>query len=586
MAITIRHLDGPLAGLEQEFDDSVEAIIVGRDPGQCHVVFPLEYLIVGRRHFELRRTPPGTYVLELFGDRYVEIDGMPAKNGARIRSGSCIRIGRPDGPLFSIEIDNVPARPETTSPQRSGASAPAEQRRVDSGSVGALLAIRAASAVEPIGLRGDLAGAEPALASAPTESRPPRVGGSPSTGLEWLDWLQAGQDSPEVRRPPGVGSGGAPPPTGPRRVGGGEIAPDYSRYERYPHDAAQAQSEANATFPMPPARRQSKAALWIALALGAAAAVGAYFAFRRDAALGASLGKLIHSMMPPPPNAPTKDLVEASVFGPPSVTAGRECLVQVLLHRLDQREIAQGLAKEADPDTTRRGSQTLAAEIARGQRVQIIVEGRGFAVDQNTQPLIWRGEPCACQFTVSAAAGAAGRTFHPRVLVLVDSVPVGSLTFTLKVTAEAASETAPEIRGDRARRYNYAFLSYASPDRAEVFKRAQGLKAGGTSFFNDLLSLDPGERWQNRLYQEIDRCDVFYLFWSSKAKDSEWVMKETEYALKRRAASANGDPDIIPVILEGPPPPSPPESLKDIHFNDSLLYVLAGLGSGPSVTGN
>ena len=71
---------------------------------------------------------------------------------------------------------------------------------------------------------------------------------------------------------------------------------------------------------------------------------------------------------------------------------------------------------------------------------------------------------------------------------------------------------------------------------------------------------------------------MFYLFWSSKAKDSEWVMKETEYALARRMTSETGNPDIIPVIIEGPPPPSPPESLKDIHFNDSLLYVLAAVG--------
>jgi hypothetical protein len=57
-------------------------------------------------------------------------------------------------------------------------------------------------------------------------------------------------------------------------------------------------------------------------------------------------------------------------------------------------------------------------------------------------------------------------------------------------------------------------------------------------------------------------------------------MKETEYALARRMSSESSDPDIIPVIIEGPPPPSPPEALKDIHFNDSLLYVLAGAGGG------
>ena len=168
------------------------------------------------------------------------------------------------------------------------------------------------------------------------------------------------------------------------------------------------------------------------------------------------------------------------------------------------------------------------------------------------------------------------------MLVLVDSVPVGSVTFALKVTRGKVTESEPELRGDRARRYSYAFLSYASPDRAEVIKRAQVLKAGGMSFFNDLLSLEPGERWERRLYQEIDRCDVFYLFWSSQSKASEWVMREIEYALARSAASENGDPDIIPVILEGPPPPTPPDTLKDIHFNDALLYVLAGVQGRPS----
>ncbi len=318
--------------------------------------------------------------------------------------------------------------------------------------------------------------------------------------------------------------------------------------------------------------------IWL---LGAAAmAFALYFLFRRGVAHGAPLVKLIQGAMPAPPPATDKsrsDVVDTSVFGPTTVQPGQEALIQVFLHQLEQRESARALAQEADPDSTRRGLQTLATEIVRGQRVQIILEGRGLSVDQEMQLLVWRGEPCACQFTLVAPADSAGQTFHPRVLVLVNSVPVGSLTFALKVAKQVAAASEIRLLGDRARRYDYAFLSYASPDRAEVIKRAQGLKVGGTRFFNDLLSLEPGERWERRLYQEIDRCDVFYLFWSSKAKELRWVMRETEYALARRAASDDGNPDIIPVIIEGPPPPTPPESLKDIHFNDSMIYVLAGI---------
>jgi hypothetical protein len=39
----------------------------------------------------------------------------------------------------------------------------------------------------------------------------------------------------------------------------------------------------------------------------------------------------------------------------------------------------------------------------------------------------------------------------------------------------------------------------------------------------------------------------------------------------RNAASPNGEPDIVPVIIEGPPPPTPPDTLKDIHCKDALI---------------
>ena len=265
------------------------------------------------------------------------------------------------------------------------------------------------------------------------------------------------------------------------------------------------------------------------------------------------------------------------MFGPQTVRAGDGCLVQVFMHRLDQSAAAAALAREADPASGRRGVKTLATEIARGTRVQVIFEGRGLSVDQAMQELVWRGAPDACQFTVGAPADAAGKSFFPRILVLVNSVPVGAVTFALPAAAADVPAHPAVIRGDEARRYSYAFLSYSSHDRAEVLKRAQGLKAGRIDFFQDLLSLEPGDQWASRLYQEIDRCDLFLLFWSSHAKASPWVMKEVEYALARRKSSSGGVPDITPVIIEGPPPPSPPDLLKDIHFNDSLIYVLAAV---------
>ena len=88
------------------------------------------------------------------------------------------------------------------------------------------------------------------------------------------------------------------------------------------------------------------------------------------------------------------------------------------------------------------------------------------------------------------------------------------------------------------------------------------------------MSLSPGERWERRLFAEIDNCDVFLLFWSHHAKQSEWVIREAKYALQRAKVAPEDQPlEITPIVLEVPSP-LPPESLKDIHFNDKIRYII------------
>ena len=61
----------------------------------------------------------------------------------------------------------------------------------------------------------------------------------------------------------------------------------------------------------------------------------------------------------------------------------------------------------------------------------------------------------------------------------------------------------------------------------------------------------------------------FVVIWSKNARDSEWVKKESLYALKRY--TQYGSPDFHPIPVEGPPIASVPRGLQAYHFNDELL---------------
>mgnify|MGYP001359811501 CR=1 FL=1 len=280
-------------------------------------------------------------------------------------------------------------------------------------------------------------------------------------------------------------------------------------------------------------------------------------------------------------DTPITDIVDVSAFAPEGGQAGDEALVQIFLHRLRDAAAAEARARAADHRATRRGVATLASAIARGTRVDILLEATDLKIDEPLQSLVWEGRPCACQFIVTLPAGAGNGPRALRARVLLNGAPIGRLCFSIEILSTTDGTARPiGIRGDRAQRYRQAFLSYARQDRVEVVKRAQALRAVGVNFFQDILSIEPGEQWEARLYHEIDTCDLFLLFWSSHAARSEWVLREAQYAMDRQKLSPGGEvPDITPVILEGPPIPPPPDSLRHLHFNDYLRYFIVGAES-------
>ncbi len=197
-------------------------------------------------------------------------------------------------------------------------------------------------------------------------------------------------------------------------------------------------------------------------------------------------------------------------------------------------------------------------------------------MEEPTRSLVWRGEPDAVNFSVTIPSDRRESRLIGTVLVSQNSIPFAHLKFILDIVAKPVTVPLESSSPEQTwKRYQHAFVSYASEDRAEVLKRTQMLKLMKIDVFQDLLSLDPGERWEKTLYRKIDESDVFFLFWSTAAKQSEWVIKEVRYAIGRHRGDEMAPPEIVPVMIEGPPPVAAPPELKDLHFNDRFLYLIA-----------
>ncbi len=278
-----------------------------------------------------------------------------------------------------------------------------------------------------------------------------------------------------------------------------------------------------------------------------------------------------YSTLLTPPGQPPRDPVDCSVFAPPQAFIGDSMMVQVFVHQPEQAEQVMRAALEFDDEAQRRGATSLGTQIARGSTLTFELLMPGLKTDEPDQHCVWQGRPESVQFAVEIPAGMAPRTVIGTVIVSQNSVPIGTIKFKLKLMAnqQAGSTPQPMEKVGTATRFRKAFVSYASDDRPEVLRRVQMLAAVGIQFFQDVLNLDPGQRWEQELYRHIDDSDVMFLFWSNRAKESPWVAREWQYAREKK-----GEDFIRPVIIEGPPIVPPPSELSHLHFNDRVLYFL------------
>jgi hypothetical protein len=198
--------------------------------------------------------------------------------------------------------------------------------------------------------------------------------------------------------------------------------------------------------------------------------------------------------------------------------------------------------------------------------VIIKLSGKHLKVDPSESEFVWKGEHNLVNFLVEVLADAPEEWTVLKYEVFIEGIRVAFIPLDLEITSNIITDKRKISTIEPA---HTAFASYASQDRVRVLDRVAAVSiSAGLDIFMDCLSMHPGEEWKKRLESEIENRDIFLLFWSANAKNSEWVTWEWKMALVKKEESAL-QLHPLQTAIEAPPP----EELKKFHFGDIYMIV-------------
>ena len=252
-----------------------------------------------------------------------------------------------------------------------------------------------------------------------------------------------------------------------------------------------------------------------------------------------------------------------------SVRAGDSLIVDVFVHSAKQRKEVMDRVRESNPGKEIVGrTEPAKVKVRDGSILTVRLSLPGCLIDPPESTILWAGEIGNTSFVVSVPEEEGVGPRIGRAQIFLNGLSIGNVPFQISV---GRSESTRDSIGTAFRPHRKAFASYASEDRDQVVARLQGMQkiAPTLEIFLDVLSLRSGEYWDRRLWEEIPKNDVFYLFWSECAAVSEWVTKEWHCALETK-----GIDFIDPVPLVSPERVKPPPELSGKHFRDKWLFLM------------
>lgn len=220
--------------------------------------------------------------------------------------------------------------------------------------------------------------------------------------------------------------------------------------------------------------------------------------------------------------------------------------------------------------------------LTRGVELMIVPECGGVTFEPEYLPLKWLKDMQRREFSFSGEQRLAGTTRDCSITVYVGPLIVATLRIPLSFSAQTQTQgsRSPQrsFKGVEASTslYRRIFASYSYDDEDVVLACRNAYKALGDTVLIDRDTLKSGQIFDRALKAMIEEADVFQLFWSEHAAESQPVHEEWEYALNQN----KGEGFIRPVYWQKPLAAIPPE-LRKIWFAYMPLPVLGQANNPP-----
>lgn len=260
--------------------------------------------------------------------------------------------------------------------------------------------------------------------------------------------------------------------------------------------------------------------------------------------------------------------LECSVFTGKSLRRDEWFVLSFWLYvPADRTQVRESL-KELNRDSLT--GRTTGLHSAKGSRVSISFQPQHLQLkpDPNrpansiVQSFVWQGDPTNMDLIVKYPALDGEDHIFETANILVEDLKVGEVVIELDFQPGRGQASST------FRRIESAFASYSRRDTSEVIARLQAIEkmVPGIRLFWDVESFRSGDKWEERLTEEVVNKDIFYLFWSENAAKSEWVNKEWSCAYNKR-----GIDYIDPFPLDQT---KPPHELEALQFADRWVRHL------------